>query len=691
MATPSTSNIPHRHLRHLSALMAGVGLLASGCGGGGGGAADATPPPPPPAATTVAISGVVSDGPLQGATACYDLNDNGACDAGEPTSAATDVNGSYVVNVPIASAGQHAVLVTVPAGAIDQTTGAPIGLALTFKAPASGSSGAQTVFVSPLTTMVVAHMAATGANAVAAAAYVQAQAGISQSPLVDFGGVSTAARQASMLARLVVQTQKALATALAANLGQPDVSGAAITQADIDRAVAEAVRGALPALSSVVADPAVSGASDLQAALVAAAQDLVATQPALGAAEALALIGAAKLPQAVPSGTPVATAALRQFTYTDANNWAYRVMQSSVADNTPDSDGKLRFFDEHKQASAGVVSTWGFGTSLSRAGDLHWNGSAWIGCATGARSSQTARDARGRSTYDYCDKHEEGVSTRTALDIAGQTLVSVVSNKIRVFPGDDGGVPYASWGPANLNLLGNATFPAGSVLFYQATQPLNNALSYDVTSIVSTWDSSVALGGDARNNGPLACRQALLGSPLQRQPATLEQLVASSPGTPCIVDPGTDASGSSLNPNVWWAGTSVSMGSATDALALPAGTGNYFTTTANLRVAFGASGNGVTYYRCYVRSNGGSSRNCTSVGSGTYQIETLGDARVMTFQNLPTIAQRLNFTRVFVERGGNVYFGYRSVSGITRNTLRLNLPAANALFGQLGIAAIAPQ
>ena len=32
--------------------------------------------------------------------------------------------------------------------------------------------------------------------------------------------------------------------------------------------------------------------------------------------------------------------------------------------------------------------------------------------------------------------------------------------------------------------------------------------------------------------------------------------------------------------------------------------------------------------------------------------------------------------------------GYRSVSRIT---LRLNLPAANALFGQLGIAAIAPQ
>jgi hypothetical protein len=40
--------------------------------------------------------------------------------------------------------------------------------------------------------------------------------------------------------------------------------------------------------------------------------------------------------------------------------------------------------------------------------------------------------------------------------------------------------------------------------------------------------------------------------------------------------------------------------------------------------------------------------------------------------------------------GGTVYFGYRNAANITRSTVRLNLPAANAVLGALGIAAIAP-
>ena len=42
------------------------------------------------------------------------------------------------------------------------------------------------------------------------------------------------------------------------------------------------------------------------------------------------------------------------------------------------------------------------------------------------------------------------------------------------------------------------------------------------------------------------------------------------------------------------------------------------------------------------------------------------------------------------ERGGTVYFGYRNAANITRSTVRLNLPAANAVLGTLGIAAITP-
>ena len=102
----------------------------------------------------VAICGVVADGPLSGATVCYDINDNEACDTGEPTSALTDANGNYRFEVAESSVGKHAVLALVPATAVDKDTGAAVGAALKFKSPATSATGTQVVFVSALTTAV---------------------------------------------------------------------------------------------------------------------------------------------------------------------------------------------------------------------------------------------------------------------------------------------------------------------------------------------------------------------------------------------------------------------------------------------------------------------------------------------------------------------------------------------------------
>ena len=676
--------------QHLGAWFATVAVLAlalPGCGGSND--SDAEPPIDAPPPATVAISGAVADGPLQGATACYDLNDNGACDTGEPTSAATPANGSFTINVPTPDAGQHAVIVNVPATAIDLDTNAAVGSALTFKAPATGNTGVQSIFVSPLTTMVLGQMQATGATAADAAAYIQAQAGLNFSPLADFAGNAPGPRQAAMLARLAVQTQIALAAAMAPRLGQPDGTGGTVTQADIDQATANALRAALPSLAATAASAAVTAAPNVQAALLVAAQDLVANQPALDAATALAAVAAAKLADTPPLATPAAAATLRGFAYTDANNWTLRYMAADVIDNTPDAQGLVRFYDTHKAATAGVISTWGFGTLQARRGDMHWNGSLWRDCPLGLRSTQTQRDSQGRSAYDYCDGYERGTNSRTVVDITGRTLASVITGQIRTFPGDDNGVAYADWGPTDLGLLGNVTFPAGSQLFYQNTLPTFNALAYDVTNPVGTFGTSAAVGGDARNNNTLACYAAFNGAITASNVGTLEQLVSVNTGTPCTVNPGSDASGTSLNPNVWWAATSVSLGTVSGGTTPPAGTANYFTTSANLRVAF-TGGSGVKYFSCYVRTSTGSTRNCAEVGTGSYSIQTLGDGRAMTFNNLPAIAQRLSFERVFVERGGTVFFGYRNASNITRSTVRLNLPAANAVLGTLGIAAIAP-
>ena len=80
-------------------------LLAAGCGGGG---SDAPPPPvaaPPPPPASVTISGKAVDGALQGATACYDLNNNNACDTGEPTSGTSDATGNFSLSVLASVAG----------------------------------------------------------------------------------------------------------------------------------------------------------------------------------------------------------------------------------------------------------------------------------------------------------------------------------------------------------------------------------------------------------------------------------------------------------------------------------------------------------------------------------------------------------------------------------------------------------
>ena len=97
-----------------------------------------------------------------------------------------------------------------------------------------------------------------------------------------------------------------------------------------------------------------------------------------------------------------------------------------------------------------------------------------VSCPSGFRSSQYPRDAQGRTTYNYCDGWESGTSVRSGVDISGQTLASVVTDKIRAFPGGDSGVAYASWGPTDLSLLGSATFPAGSMLYYQTWSAASN-------------------------------------------------------------------------------------------------------------------------------------------------------------------------------------------------------------------------
>ncbi|RTL24253.1 MAG: hypothetical protein EKK52_01715 [Burkholderiales bacterium] len=682
----------------VTGLAAGLTLLA-GCGGGGS-SGTPTPPPPPPAPSAVTITGKAVDGALSGAIACYDLNDNGVCDSGEPTSKATGADGAFSLDVQPSDVGKHRVVVQVPATAIDADTGAAVGTAYTLQSPATGTTTAHSVFVSPLTTLVQGHVDSTGASVAEAVALVQAQAGLAVSPLTDFTAAGDAqSKQAALLARLVQATTLAQADALKTVAGQSDLSGGTVSAADVAKQVTRAILGALPAIAGKVAENSVNAASGaaLATALADAAKVVVA-QAGMAAEDAKAAIGTTKLPPDTSANATSTTASLTALRYIDASNWYFRSLENSTADNVPDASGNLRYTSTYRQSQSSgygplpTMQAWSVGGSYARRGDLHWNGKAWVSCKLGDRYTTSVRDAQGRATYNYCDGREKGRSARSAVDIAGQSIASVFTTKIRTYPGGASGVAYADWGPKDPALFGSATFPAGAKLYYQTNTITETALAYDVqdSAIATGFGADVATGGDARVSANVACASATSATAVAF--TKLEDLIARNPGKPCVLAKATSGSDVSLDPNESWGTSTASLGVLAGAATRPAGTGNWYSTDLRLRVAFtGGDSKATTYFSCLSRAANASARNCSPLGTGSYSIQTLGDARVMTFSGLPALMQQAGYSRVFVERGGKVYYGYQNPAGASSNQVRLNLEAANAVLAALsGMPVINP-
>lgn len=106
----------------------GFAILAlTACGGGSGGD---SPSAPPPAPARTEVSGVVHlpAGTSAPATVCYDTNQDGVCDAGEPTTVTSGAGAYRLSGLPSTQGDGAALLAQVPSGA---------GAAYTLKAPAS--------------------------------------------------------------------------------------------------------------------------------------------------------------------------------------------------------------------------------------------------------------------------------------------------------------------------------------------------------------------------------------------------------------------------------------------------------------------------------------------------------------------------------------------------------------------------
>lgn len=397
---------------------------------------------------------------------------------------------------------------------------------------------------------------------------------------------------------------------------------------------------------------------------------------------------------ATPTPTPAAGATLDWIRFTDANNWYFRVFVANAAENTPDANGLIKYREIRASNTAGTTVNWAFHSDYNRRNDLHFNGQAWVGCPFGTQYTQTQRDAQGNNESAYCDNYSRQRNERTQVDISGNTLASVVST-IRAFPQTYGSSSYSQWGSSSTDgsdrlQLGNAVFPSGSVLFYDTSTTLETSIGYDVRAEYMAYSAAVAGGGDARTSSTHACNSAETLVAPAIPVTTLEQMTQTFIGTPCIYSQGTlsvnGVTYQSDNPNEWWSNSTLSIG--TIGTASTADATAYYTTNSLIRVGF-TGANAVTYFSCKQRAINGSTRNCTTIGTGTYSIETLGDGRVLKLANVPSQAATLTYDRVFVERGGKVYGGYQDKLG-SHQRARLNLQATNALFEQIGIPRITP-
>lgn len=680
-----------QRVERLHVLLASATLLTlTACGGGGGGV-----PASAPATTTTNVTTKVIDGAITNALVCMDKNINGLCDSDE-AQGRSDSSGNVTLAILNADVGKYPMLALVGTDATDADSG-PVTQAYAMSAPAD-----QTGVISPLTTLVQQTIATTGATTADAAASIQQSTGVGVSLFQDYTQMPSptdGSANAATVARMLVIATQTQAAVVASALGTSADDGAVVTQADIDTAIQKKLLELLPELVASLGTSAVMTAvtpADREAALSAAVTTVLGGSGFTP--ESIATVVAINnQTSSTPLAEPAAVAGftLHTLNYADASNYFYRALKSTLAQATPDAGNNTRYVDLRVRAVAGNLASWGPYGEPRRGSDLHWNGSAWTHCPINFENTSSVRDAQGNSVYNFCDNAETGKTNRASFDVSGKTMAGVYS-QIRA-------AGYSNMTLASPDVLGMATFPAGSLLFYQTTTPLSEAIGYNpagadsaagLSNVVSQYSAAVSAGGMASAQAVGTGCNSAEANTNGSSSNTLDALIAVKTGTPCTFPQGSfvydGVTYTSEAINEWWNAATVSVGKIGNAPTRTGTAPGYYTTNMVIRAAFtGGGANAVTYYACKERFSDGSVRNCTAIGTGTYTITTLGDGRALELNNPPAQASALNYTRVLVEREGFIYFGYRNKPAVL-NTARLNAVGANALLTQIGVSTIDP-
>lgn len=678
-------------------LVAAAIAMMTACGGGGGDDAPVDPGPPvTPTTTPLAVR--VMDGVLQNALVCLDANANNACDAGE-VQGRSGADGTLTLAVPNAEFGKHPVLAMVGTDAVDADSGA-VATAYLLKAPADRAG-----VLSPWTTLVQQQVATMGLSTAEAEALVRNQTGLLVSPLADYSAARSGdphSARASRAARLLVMAMQQQLQALLPLAGQPDAGGTAMDAAGIHATVhanlltaarTALVRASRAAMTEACADPTASACRTALAEAATLAVDESQLQPATlpQLAEVQRLVAAAAAATG-PAQAQQAGFTLDWVNVGDANNWYYRAQVMPASGATPDANGLYTTFDQRRSRVNGTDYAYSWVGDPARQGDTHWTGSTWEACTVASPSKLTAPDAGGLSRVDNCTGFNAAALRLVPVDIAGRPMADVLA---RIGATRAGSPPWGaapSWYSGSSSAsVGTAVFPAGAKLVHRVYADLENAIVYDPRSgnELSVWSAAVAAGGDARNGVAQPC--AATANQSAAPADSLETVIARNRGTPCVVEPtSVVVDGNQISspvPNEWWGQSTLAFGTWGSAPVGATPRTAYATANTLFRVAFTGEGQ-VSYYNCQQRWNDGSVRNCKLMSTGSYTITTLGDARVLTLGDAPEVVSGLlGYQRLYVERGGKVYYGWRNMLG-SGYVPRLNDVAGNALLTQLGVPAV---
>ena len=334
---------------------------------------------------------------------------------------------------------------------------------------------------------------------------------------------------------------------------------------------------------------------------------------------------------AVASASPHPSYRVRTFSYADAADYYVRYYYS---DNVLTMSGPETFFDRRAGLSSGAAMTttqlYGDTLFLSRTGWVQVEGT------TPNATSNGSPYASSWGPYTY-------IGTQSVTDVSGQPIASVVSaaqsltaNSSSTLIGVPNGLPGTMPQGATVHVqISTSTY---APVYYHGTANLNNSVTLNYPAVTTV-------------------AQVVAAFPLPSSPA---------------------------------AGNTIGMGRLQPSYTCPGNAGSCVVAQQLLRVAFGA-GDSASYYLCDLSWPSGTiakPNNCAAAGTGSYNVGVGidGATPILTFTGLPAQADSMSSTRVFIETGGQVWYGWQDKLG-TGTATELNDVAFGALAAALGISA----